>query len=69
MKNILGIGTAGCNIVKQLSEYPVYECYYISNEIKKTSKFRFALPEQPDPEQYENMDMGKLHKWIDKIKV
>ena len=68
MKNILGIGTAGCNIVEQLSQYPVYDCFYISNEINKTSKYKFALPGQPGPEEYESMDMTKLYKWIDKIK-
>ncbi len=68
MKTILGIGTAGCNVVEQLSEYPVYECFYISNEIKKTSKYKFNLAEMDDPEGYESMDMSKLHKWIDKIK-
>ena len=67
MKSILGIGNAGCNVVKQLSQYPVYECYYISNEIKKTSKYKFALPDQPGPEEYEKQDMSKLHKWISKI--
>ena len=67
MKNILGIGTAGCNVVEQLSQYPVYDCFYISNEIKKTSKYKFALPEQPDPEAYESMEMEKVHKWLDKI--
>ncbi len=67
MKNLLGIGTAGCNIVQQLSEYPVYECYYVCNEIAKTSKFKFALPEMEGPEQYEEMNMEKLHKWLSKI--
>jgi len=68
LKTILGIGTAGCNITKQLSEYPVYECYYISNEIQKTSKYKFNLAEYNGPEEYESMDMSKLHKWVDKIK-
>lgn len=63
----MGIGTAGCNVVEQLSEYSTYDCYYISNEIKKTSKYKFALPEEAGPEQYEKMDMTKLHKWIGKI--
>ena len=67
MKAILGIGSAGCNVVKQLSQFPVYECYYISNEIKKTSKYKFALTEQSGPEEYEKQDMSKLHKWINKI--
>ena len=68
MKNVLGIGTAGCNIVQQLTEFPVYEGYYISNEIEKTSKFKFSLQEQDGPEDYELMDMSKLHKWLTKIK-
>ena len=67
MKKLLGIGVAGCNVVEQLSEYPVYECYYISNEVGKTSKFKFALPELAGPEEYEAMNMDKLHKWENKI--
>ena len=67
LKTILGIGTAGCNVVEQLSEYSAYECYYISNEIEKTSKYKFALQPAPGPEQYEKLDMTKLHKWLEKI--
>tara|TARA_A200000159_G_scaffold18704_1_gene15259 strand:+ start:12024 stop:12872 length:849 start_codon:yes stop_codon:yes gene_type:complete len=68
LKNILGIGTAGCSVVSQLAQHPVYECYYISNEINKTSKFKFALPEFSGPEEYEAMETDKLHKWISKVK-
>ncbi|HAI44395.1 MAG TPA: hypothetical protein DCM40_42990 [Maribacter sp.] len=67
MKKLLGIGTAGCNVVEQLSQYPVYECYYISNEINKTSKYKFALPVCDGPEEYESLDATKLLKWIGKI--
>ena len=67
MKTIIGVGTAGCNIVENLSQFPAYECFYISNELKKTSKYKFALPEQQHPEEYENMDMTKLHRWLGKI--
>jgi hypothetical protein len=67
LKNLLGIGTAGCNIVEQLSENRVYQGFFISNEIKKTSKFKFALPQLPGPEEYESMQMTKLHKWLSKI--
>ena len=67
MKNILGIGNAGCNIVGQLSQHSVYQAHYISNETSKTSKLKFALPEKHDPEQYESMDMTKLHRWLGKI--
>jgi len=67
LKTILGIGTAGCNIVEQLGEFDVYRPLFISNEVKKTSKYKFALPTHPGPEEYESMDMSKLHKWLDKI--
>ena len=67
MKNILGIGVAGCNIVEQLCEFDVYQGYQVSNEIKKTSKYKFALRELAGPEEYENADMSKLHGWLDKI--
>ena len=64
MKNILGIGVAGCNIVEQLSQYPVYQSFYISNEIKKTSKFKFSLPEHSGPEEYEMMEMDHTQEEI-----
>ena len=67
MKNLLAIGQAACNVVKQLSEFPVYNCYYVSNEIKRTTKFNFALKAAPNPEKYEEMDFSKLHGWIEKI--
>ncbi len=67
MKKILAIGQASCNVAEQMSEYSVYECYYISNEISKTSKFKFSLPSCEHPEEYENLDMKKLHKWLSKI--
>ena len=67
MKNLLAIGNAAANVVKQLSQYPVYNCYYITNEIKKTSKYRLKIPTLPGPEEYELMDMTKLHSWIEKI--
>lgn len=67
MKTVLGIGTAGCKVVSQLGEYDVYQSYQISNEFGKTSKYKFSLPSREHPEEYENMDMSKLHKWLEKI--
>lgn len=69
MKNLLGIGSAGVNIVEQLSEYKNYQCYYISNSFSKSSKYKFALNEQEGPEQYEDMDISALHKWAQKIET
>lgn len=68
MKTILGIGTAGSNIVTQLAQYKVYQPYTINTETKKTSKFKFNLPEFEDPESYEAMDTTKLKKWLTTIK-
>ncbi len=68
MKNILGVGTCGTNVVKQLSEYPQYTSFYISNREKKTTKYKFSLPFLQSPEEYENMDMSSLHRWASKIK-
>ena len=67
MKNLLGIGNAGSNIVTQLEQHSAYKCYHVSNEIEKTTKLKFSLPVLEGPEEYESMNMQKLHKWLDKI--
>ena len=67
MKTILGIGTAGSNIVTQLGQYKVYQPYTIQTETKKTTKYKFNLPELDGPEAYEAMDMTKLEKWLTTI--
>lgn len=64
MKTILGIGTAGSNIVTQLGQYNVYQPYTITPETKKTTKYKFNLPELSGPEEYEAMDITKLEKWL-----
>ena len=64
MKNILGLGTAGSNVVSQLGKYKEYQAYTISTETKKTTKYRFNLPELSGPEAYEEMDIKKLEKWL-----
>ena len=67
MKNILGIGSAGSNIVSQLGEFKVYRPYTIRTENQKTSKFKFNLPELAGPEAYEEMDFSRLEKWLSTI--
>tara|TARA_A100001011_G_scaffold332128_1_gene359005 strand:+ start:184 stop:1050 length:867 start_codon:yes stop_codon:yes gene_type:complete len=67
LKNILGIGTAGSNIVKQLSNFKVYQPYTVSTENKKTTKYNFKIPTLPGPEEYESMDTEKLYKWLNTI--
>lgn len=68
MKNLLGIGTVGCNIVSQLSNFKNYNCYYISNECERTTKNKFALKTLNTPEEYEQMDTKKINSWLSKIK-
>lgn len=67
MKNILGIGTAGTNIVRQLSEYKSYKAYTINTENTKTTKYNFKLQSCPGPEQYESMNFSRLAKWLSTI--
>tara|TARA_B100000674_G_scaffold491400_1_gene509245 strand:- start:1934 stop:2773 length:840 start_codon:yes stop_codon:yes gene_type:complete len=64
LKTILGIGTAGSNVVKQLGEHKVYRPYTICTKNQKTTKYHFNLPELDGPEEYESMDMVKLEKWL-----
>tara|TARA_R100001510_G_C7649552_1_gene206982 strand:- start:364 stop:1218 length:855 start_codon:yes stop_codon:yes gene_type:complete len=67
MKTIIGIGTAGSNVVKQLAEYKQYRHYTISTDNPKTSKYNFKLPELAGPEEYDSMKMDKLQKWLGTI--
>jgi hypothetical protein len=67
LKTILGIGTAGSNVVNQLSQYRMYKPYTINTENERTTKYKFKLPELPGPEEYENMDVAKLEKWMNTI--
>tara|TARA_E500000331_G_scaffold350140_1_gene394507 strand:+ start:1266 stop:2126 length:861 start_codon:yes stop_codon:yes gene_type:complete len=68
MKNLLGIGSVGCNMVSQLSKHKNYNCFYISNEYERTTKNKFALKQLNTPEEYEQMDMKKIVPWTNKIK-
>lgn len=67
LKIVLGIGNAGSQVVTQLAEHKVYKAYTINNETLKTSKYKFSLPELLGPEEYEEMDLTKLSKWLGTI--
>lgn len=67
MKTILGIGTAGSNVVTQLGEYKQYQPYTICTETKKTTKYKFNLPDLEGPEAYEKLSTVKLKKWLSTI--
>tara|TARA_B100000989_G_C19509152_1_gene458048 strand:- start:147 stop:1004 length:858 start_codon:yes stop_codon:yes gene_type:complete len=67
LKTVLGIGTAGSNIVKQFSKYKMYKIYTVCAENTKTTKYNFKIPELDGPEEYEIMDTKKLEKWLSTI--
>jgi hypothetical protein len=39
----------------------------VNTDVKKTSKYKFRLPELQGPEEYEAMDTSKLEKWLNTI--
>lgn len=67
MKIILGIGTAGTNVVNQLALNKNYQAYTINTENTKTTKYKFKLEDLAGPEEYEKMDVKKLEKWLSTI--
>ncbi len=68
MKNILGIGVAGCNVVKQLGYKKQYKVYSLSPEVEKNTKYNHRLEECFTPEDYENLDLTKVEKFLTTIK-
>jgi hypothetical protein len=67
LKNILGIGQAGCNIVKQLGRKRQYKVYSISPEVEKNTKYNCKIEEYSSPEDFENKDLTKVHKFLSTI--
>ena len=53
MISLLGIGTAGENIVQCFSDNKEYNCYAISDNIEKSSKYRRRIKKQENLEDYE----------------
>lgn len=54
MDKIIGLGTAGVNIVKAFKEYPQYQGYCLDVGLKGLKKDGiFEIPEQDSPEAYE----------------
>ena len=67
MKVLLGIGTAGSNVVNQLAKYKQYKGYTITSENEKTTKYKFSMPQTDHPEKYEEMDLTRLNKFLGTI--
>ncbi len=68
MKTLLGIGTAGENIVKKLAKHKQYKPFIISTNVDKTTKYRFSLEKRETPEEYESSDFSAIRKWLSTIK-
>lgn len=68
MKNILGIGSAGCNIAKQLGKKKQYKVYAISPDLEKNTKYNCKIDLADKPEDYENIGLTKVHKFLSSIK-
>ena len=56
MKNILGIGKAGFNIVKELGKHKNYKPFVISKHVTNKTKYRYPTPDLDSPEDFENLD-------------
>lgn len=66
--NVIGLGTAGCNIAKLFKRYPEYIVYQIDSEIKK-GKYNYVLPKYNKPEDYEeNKNIPKLKTFLRLVK-
>jgi len=67
LKVLVGVGSAGSNIVNQLTEHKQYKIYTITSENEKTTKYKFSMPSLDHPEAYEKMDATKLNKFLSTI--
>ena len=68
MKNILGIGSAGCNVAKQLGQKKQYKVYCLSPEVEKNTKYNCKLEIYDNPEEYESLDLSRVDKFLSTIK-
>ena len=67
MKNILGIGTAGAKIAGRLKERKQYKVYTLSPEVEKNTKYNCKVETFDNPEDYENHDLTRVHKFLSTI--
>ena len=64
--NVVGLGTAGCNIAAQFAEYPQYTTFFIDSD-KRTDENFLQVTKKLSHEEYE--DKARLKKaFFDKIK-
>ena len=69
LKNILGIGTAGCNVVEILSQHKEYKAYKISPhlETRNNKDLSCKIEQLDNPEDYESLDTTKINKVLLKV--
>ena len=64
--NVIGLGSAGCNIADKLSSYPQYTIYKLDVGLKK-AKGVFPLTKRSSTEQYEEKFSKKVFSDLKKI--
>ena len=66
MISLVGIGSAGSNIVQQFAGNKEYKLYQLSNEFSETSSGQYKLNKHAEIEDYENNipDLSKFFKGI-----
>lgn len=67
MINVVGLGSAGCNIADNLSGYPQYSIYKIDVGLKK-GKGNYPITKRSSTEQYEEKFSQKVFSDLKKIK-
>ena len=60
--NIVGIGSAGCNIAEVFSQYPQYKIFKIDVDI--SGKGCYNIPKFEEVEQYESYDYPKIKSFF-----
>ena len=64
--NIVGIGSAGCNIAEVFSQYPQYKIFKIDVDI--SGKGCYNIPKFEEVEQYESYDYPKIKSFFKGLK-
>tara|TARA_Y100000592_G_scaffold87145_1_gene141348 strand:+ start:119 stop:982 length:864 start_codon:yes stop_codon:yes gene_type:complete len=67
MISMIGIGTAGENVVDQFRNNKEYNVYVLSDNVTRNSKYKYKIKSHDKPEDYEddNFKLGKFFKDID----
>jgi hypothetical protein len=61
--NLVGLGAAGCSVVKSFSAYPQYNRYYVDSEIMSDKNFIYVKPQKTHEDyeaEYESTDLTHI---------